>query len=142
MVTLPLPTILPYLELGLQANHQGLIPYFSCELAAMSHINAPKKAEPGAITRLNRLWIQGHVYKLVITRSIRCQRHHQCLDNLHVIVLKCRKSKEQLEQRNKESLVFHLALCDSHGPFTTLLSAQKLFPLFLFQRWLVNNISP
>ena len=38
--------------------------------------------------------------------------------------------------------MFHLALHDSYGPLTTLLSAQKLFPLFLLQRWLVNNISP
>ena len=96
-----MPTILPCLEHGLQANHHGLIPYFSCELAAVSHINLPKKEEPGVITRLNRLWTQGHVHKLVITRNIRCQGHHQRLDYLCVLGLRCRNSKELLEQRNK-----------------------------------------
>ena len=142
MATLPLPTILPCLDRGLQVKHHGLIAYCRCGLAAMSHINLPKKEEPGAITRLSQLRAQGRVHKLVITRSIRCQRHHQCLDCLHVLVLRHRNSKELIEQRNKESLVFHLALCDSHGPFTTLLSAQRPFPLLFLQRWLVNNISP
>ena len=142
MATFPLPTCLPCLELGLQVCHHDLIPYFSCELPAMRHYSLPKKGEPGSITRLNRLWTQGRVHKLVITRSIRCQGHHQCLDYLHVLVLRHRNSKELIEQRNKESLLFHLALCDSHGPLTTLLSPPKLFCLFLLQRWLVNNISP
>ena len=79
MATLPLPIFLPCLELGLQVNHHDLIPCFSCELASMSHVSLPKKGEPGAIMRLNMLWTQGCVHKLVITRSIRCQGHHQCL---------------------------------------------------------------
>ena len=37
--------------------------------------------------------------------------------------------------------MFHLAPCESHGPLSTLLSAPKLFPLLLPQRWLVNYIS-
>ena len=96
--------------------------------------------EPGANTRLNMLWTQGHEHKLVISRSIRCQEHHQCL-YFHVLVLRSRNAKELIEQRSKSWLLFHLALCDSHRPLTTLLPAQKLFPLFLLQRWLVNNIS-
>ena len=101
MATLPLPTMFPCLECGLQLNHHGHIPYFSCELAAMSHINLPNKEEPGAITRLNHLLTQGRVHKLVIIRSIRCQGHHQWLDFLHVLVLRCRNSKELIEQRKK-----------------------------------------
>ena len=101
MATLPLTTILPCLERGLQLNYWGLIPYFSCELAAVSNINLPKKEEPGTITRLNQLWTQERVHKLLITRSIRCQGHHQCLDYLHVLVLRCRNPKELIEQRKK-----------------------------------------
>ena len=108
MSTLPLPTILPCLEHGLQVNHHGLIPYFSYELTAMSHIDLPKKEEPGAITRLTRFWTQGHVHKLVFTRSIRCQDHHQCLDYLHVLVLRHRNSKELIEQRNNNQYCFIL----------------------------------
>ena len=59
MAALPLPTFLPCLELGLQVNNHDLIPYFSCELAAMSHVSLPKKGEPGAIMRQNMLWTQG-----------------------------------------------------------------------------------
>ena len=62
-------------------------------------------------------------------------------DSLHVLVLRSRNAKELIEQRNKKSFLFHLAPCDSNGPLTTLLSAQKLFPLLLLQRCLVNNIS-
>ena len=99
MATLPLTTFLPCLELGLQVNHHDLIPCLSCELAAMSHVSLPKKGETGAIMRLNMLWTQGSVHKLVITRSIRCQDHHQCL-YFHVLVLRSRNAKELLEQRN------------------------------------------
>ena len=56
MATLPLPIYLACLELGLQVNHHDLIPCFSCELAEMSHVNLPKKGEPGAIMRLNMFW--------------------------------------------------------------------------------------
>ena len=41
---------------------------------------------------------------------------------------------------SSSSLLFHLALCDSHGPLTTLLSAPKFFPLFLLQRQSVKDI--
>ena len=93
MASLPLPTILPCLESVLQLNHHGLIQYFSCELATMSHITLPKKEEPGVITRLNPLWIQGRVHTLVITRCLRCQGHHQCHAYLNVLVLRPRNSK-------------------------------------------------
>ena len=79
MATLPLPTFLPYLELGLQVNHHDLIPCLNCELAAMRHVSLLKKGESGAITKLNMLWTQGRVHKLVMPRSIRYQGHHQCL---------------------------------------------------------------
>ena len=62
-------------------------------------------------------------------------------DYLHVLVLRSRNAKELIEQRNKKSFLFHLAPCDSNGPLTTLLSAQKLFPLLLLQSGLVINIS-
>ena len=75
---LPQLIFFPCLELGIQVNHD-LIPCFGCELAAMSHVSLPKKGEPGVIMRLNMLWTQGLVHKVVITRSIRCQGHHQCL---------------------------------------------------------------
>ena len=101
MVTFPLPIIPPCMEIDPQANHHGFIPYFSSDLAGRSHVNLPKKEEPGAITRLNQLWTKGSVCKLVINRRIRCQRHHQCLDYLHVLVLRCRNTKELIEQRNK-----------------------------------------
>ena len=101
MASLPLPTILPCLERGLQLNHHGLIQYFSSELAAMSHINLPKKEEPAAITKLNQLLLQGRVYTLVITRNIRFLGHHHCLAYLNVLVLRARKSKELIEQRKK-----------------------------------------
>ena len=94
MATFPLPTFLPCLELGLQVNHHDLIPCFSCELAAMRHISLPKKREPGAITRPNMLWTQGSVQKLVITKSIRYQEHHQWL-YFHVLFLKRRKEPKR-----------------------------------------------
>ena len=72
-------------------------------------------------------------------RENQVPEHHQCL-YFHVLVLRSRNAKEMIEQRNNW-LLFHLAPCDSHVPLTTLLSAQKLFPPFLLQRWLVNNIS-
>ena len=81
-----------------QVNHHDLIPCFSCELAGMSHVSLPKMGEPGAITRLNMLWTQGLIHKLVIRRSIRCQGHHQRSDYLHVLVLRSRNAKELIEQ--------------------------------------------
>ena len=101
MATIPLPIFLPCLELGLHVNHHDLIPYFTCESAAMSHVSLPKKGEPGAITRLNMLWTQGHVHKLVITWSIRCWGTTNASDYLHVLVLRSRNAKELIEQRNK-----------------------------------------
>ena len=79
MAAIPSPIFLPCLDLGLQVNHHDLILCFSCELAAMSHVSLHKKGEPGAIMRLNMLWTQGSVHKLVIPRSIRCKVYHQCL---------------------------------------------------------------
>ena len=79
MTTVPLPIFLPCLELGLQVNHHDLIPYFICELAAMNYVSLLKKGESGAIMKLNMLWTQGRVHKLVMPRSIRYQGHHQCL---------------------------------------------------------------
>ena len=136
MATLPLPTFLACLELGLQVNHHDLIPRFSCELAAMRHISLPKKGEPGAIMKLNMFW----TIKLSPGTS-GARGTTNASDYLHVLVLRSRNAKEPIEQRNKQWLLFHLAPSDSRGPLTTLLSGQKLFPLFLLQRWLVNNIN-
>ena len=136
MPTLPLPIFLACLELGLQVNHHDLIPCFSCELAAMRHINLPKKGEPGAIMKLNMFW----TIKLSPGTS-GARGTTNASDYLHVLVLRSRNAKERIEQRNKQWLLFHLAPSDSRGPLTTLLSGQKLFPLFLLQRWLVNNIN-
>ena len=101
MVTLPLLIFLPSLEFGLQVNHHDLIPCFRCELAAMRYVSLPKKGEPGAVTRLNMLWTQKRVQKLVITRSITCQGTTNAFDYLHVLVLRSRNTKELIEQRNK-----------------------------------------
>ena len=117
-------------------SHHDLIPCFTCELAAMRHISLPKKGEPGAITRLNMFW----TLKLSPGTS-GARGTTNASDYLHVLVLRSRNAKERIEQRNKQWLLFHLAPGDSRGPLTTLLSGQKLFPLFLLQRWLVNNIS-
>ena len=133
MASLSLPTFLPCLKLGLQVNHHDFIQCFSCELPAMRHVSLPKKGEPGAIKRLNRLWSQGHLHKLVIIRSIRFQGYHQCLDYLHVLVFRHRNCKELIEQRNKWSVLFQLALCDSGGPLATVLLPKNCFLYSFFK---------
>ena len=135
MATLPLPTFLSCLELGLQVNHHDLIPCFSCELAEMSHVSLPKKGEPGAITRLNMFWTIWLSPGASGTRGTT-----NASDYLHVLVLRSRNAKELIEQWTSSDCLSSCPMC-FHSPLTTLVSGQKLFPLFLLQRCLVNNIS-
>ena len=83
------------MELGIQVNHD-LIPCFSCELAAMSHVSLPKKGGPGAITRLNMFWTNW-----LSPGASGARGTTNASDYLHVLVLRSRKAKELIEQRNK-----------------------------------------
>ena len=123
------------------ATLHDLIPCFSCELASMSHVSLPKKGEPGAIMRLNMLWTQGHLHKLVITRSITCQGHHLCL---WLSPCTCSQEKKcQGTDRAKKQVMTFVSSCPMWfpWPFDHIALCPKLFPLLHLQRWLVHNIS-
>ena len=134
-----MPTFLPCFELGLQVNHHDIIPCFSCELAAMRHVSLPKKWEPGTITWLNMLWTQGSVYKLVITRSIRWQEHHQCL-YFHVLVLRSRNARELIEQKTSNDSCFILprVTLTAFWPYCSLTKNSFLYSFFKGGLWITS----
>ena len=114
--------------------HTTLVSYQQCAISS-----SPK----GRLGLSWGCWTQDCVDKLVITRGIMCQGHHQWL-YLCVLVVRGGNSMELIESRNKESLFSHLALCDSVAPWPHC-SLPKISLLYSFSKgglWLTLATDP
>ena len=140
MATFPLPTFLSCLELGYRTT---TIPHPRLQLWVSSN-------EPCQPSQEGRTW--GYHEAECALDSGTCpqtcyHQEHQVpgAPSMPLTISMYLFSRVEMprnwEQIKKKSFFFHLAPCDSNGPLTTLLSAQKLFLPFLLQSWLVNNIS-
>ena len=118
------------------------IPCFSCELAAN---------EPCQPSQEGRTWVYHKTEYALDSGSCPqtgCHQEDQVPGappmpvTISTYLFSGVETSRNRQSNETSNDLFHLAPCDSHCPLTTLLSAEKLFPLLFPQKWLVNYISP
>ena len=74
-------------------------------------ISCSPEGRPCAVRGLSQPWAQGCVHKLIITRNIRCQGHHQWL---WLSLCACPQGwkLQGTDRAKRQRLLSHLALCD------------------------------